>query len=44
MKGPVGRPIFKWEDNIKTDLTYTGCENEDWIHLLLRIWINGGFF
>lgn len=44
MKGPVGRPIFKWEDNIKTDLIYTGCENADWINLLLRIWINGGFF
>jgi hypothetical protein len=29
---PLGRPMHKWENNIKMDLTEIGCEN-DWIHL-----------
>jgi hypothetical protein len=32
-KRPLGRPRFRWEDNIKMDLTEIECGDEDWIHL-----------
>jgi hypothetical protein len=32
-KRPLGRPWCRWEDNINVDLTETGWEAVDWIHL-----------
>jgi hypothetical protein len=32
-KRPIGRPIRKWEDNIKMDLREIGWGGMDWIHL-----------
>jgi len=32
-KRPLGRPRFRWEDNIKMDLQEVGCEGMDWIEL-----------
>ena len=32
-KGPLGRPMRRWEHNIKMDLQEVGCENMDWINL-----------
>jgi len=32
-KRPLGRPIRRWEDNIKMDLEEVGCEGVDWIEL-----------
>jgi hypothetical protein len=32
-KRPFGRPRYRWEDNIKTDLQEVGCEGMDWIEL-----------
>ena len=32
-KSPLGRPILKWDDNIKMDLQEMGCEGMDWIEL-----------
>jgi hypothetical protein len=32
-KMPLGRPIRRWEDNIKMDLQEVGCECIDWIEL-----------
>ena len=32
-KGPLGRPMRRWEDNIKVDLQEVGCEGMDWIEL-----------
>jgi hypothetical protein len=32
-KRPVGRPRFRWEDNIKMDLRETGGGGMDWIDL-----------
>jgi hypothetical protein len=32
-KRPVGRPKCRWEDNIRMDITETGCEGVDWMHL-----------
>jgi hypothetical protein len=32
-KRPLGRPICKWEDNIKMDLQEAGCGGLDWITL-----------
>jgi hypothetical protein len=29
----IGSPMYRWEDNIKIDLTETGLEGADWIHL-----------
>jgi hypothetical protein len=29
----LGRPRYRWEDNIKMDLQETGCGNVDWIGL-----------
>jgi hypothetical protein len=33
MNRPFGRPKRRWEDNIKTDLKETGCDNLDWIRM-----------
>jgi hypothetical protein len=30
---PLGRPRFRWEDNIKMDLRTVGCGGMDWIEL-----------
>ena len=30
---PLGRPMRKWEDNIKMDLQEVGCGGMDWIEL-----------
>ena len=30
---PLGRPIRRWEDNIKMDLREVGCDTSDWIDL-----------
>jgi hypothetical protein len=30
---PLGKPVCKWEDNIRNDLRETGWEGVDWIHL-----------
>lgn len=32
-KRPLGRPRYRWEDNIKTYLKETGCKGEECIHL-----------
>jgi len=32
-KRPPGRPIRRWEDNIKIDLQEVGCGGMDWIEL-----------
>jgi hypothetical protein len=32
-KGPLGRPLRRWEDNIKMDLQEMGCGSMDWIEL-----------
>ena len=32
-KRPLGRPIRRWEDNIKMDLQEVGCGGMDWIEL-----------
>jgi hypothetical protein len=32
-KRPLGRPRYKWEDNIKMDLQEVGCRGVDWIEL-----------
>jgi hypothetical protein len=32
-KRPLGRPRFRWEDNIKMDLQEVGCGGMDWIEL-----------
>jgi hypothetical protein len=29
--GPMGRPTYRWEDNIKIDLQEVGCGGMDWI-------------
>jgi hypothetical protein len=36
VKRPLGRSVHGWEDNIETDLTETGCDGVDWIHLALN--------
>jgi hypothetical protein len=33
-KRPVGRPRYRWEDNIKMDLQEVGCGSMDWIRLV----------
>jgi hypothetical protein len=30
---PLGRPMRRWEYNIKMDLQEVGCEGIDWIEL-----------
>jgi hypothetical protein len=32
-KRPLGRPSYRWEDNIKADLQEVGCGSMDWIEL-----------
>jgi hypothetical protein len=32
-KKPLGRPRYRWEDNIKMDLQEIGCEGVYWIEL-----------
>jgi hypothetical protein len=32
-KRPLGRPIHRWEDNIKMNLQEVGCGGMDWIEL-----------
>jgi hypothetical protein len=32
-KRPLGRPRFRWEDNIRIDLQEVGCGGVDWIGL-----------
>jgi hypothetical protein len=34
-KRPLGRPRFKWEDDIKMDVTEIGWGGRDWIDLAL---------
>jgi hypothetical protein len=29
-KRPLGRPRFRWEDNVRMDLQEVGCGCEDW--------------
>ena len=31
---PLGRPRYRWEDNIKVDLQEMGCEDRDWMELV----------
>ena len=33
VKGPLGRPRRRWEENIKMDLQEVGCGGMDWIEL-----------
>jgi len=33
-KKPLGRPMRKWEDDIKMDLEEVGCGGMDWIKLV----------
>jgi hypothetical protein len=33
-KRPLGRPRFRWEDNIKMDLQEVGCGSMNWIELV----------
>jgi len=32
-KRPLGRPMHRWEDDIKMDLQEVGCGGMDWIEL-----------
>jgi len=32
-KRPLGRPMLRWEDNIKMDLEEVGRGGKDWINL-----------
>ena len=32
-KRSLGRPNYRWEDNIKMDLKEVGCDSGDWIAL-----------
>ena len=32
-KRPLGRPRYRWEDNIETDLQEVGCGGVGWIEL-----------
>jgi hypothetical protein len=33
VKRPLGRPMHRWEDNIKMDTQEVGCGGVDWIEL-----------
>ena len=33
-KRPLGRPRFRWEDNIKMDVREVGCDAGEWIDLV----------
>jgi hypothetical protein len=44
-KRPLGKPICRWEDNIRMDLKETGWKVVDWMHLAqdrdqLRVLVN----
>jgi hypothetical protein len=32
-KGLLGRPMYRWEDNTRMDLTEIGWEGVDWIQV-----------
>jgi hypothetical protein len=32
-KRPLGRPRYRWEDNIKMDLQEVGCGGMEWIEV-----------
>jgi len=32
-RGPLGRPRFRWEDNIKMNLQEVECRGVDWIEV-----------
>jgi hypothetical protein len=32
-RSPLGRPRYKWEENVKLDLREIGWGSMDWIHL-----------
>jgi len=32
-KRPLGRPRYRWEENIKMDIQGVGCGGMDWIEL-----------
>jgi hypothetical protein len=32
-KGPLGRPRYRWEDNIRMNLREIGWDGVDWMHL-----------
>jgi hypothetical protein len=32
-KRPLGRPRYRWEDNIKADIQEVGCGGMDWIEM-----------
>jgi len=32
-RSPLGRPKFRWEESIKTDLQEVGCGGMDWIDM-----------
>jgi hypothetical protein len=32
-KIPLGRPRYRWEDNIRMDLRKMGWDGADWMHL-----------
>jgi len=33
-KRPLGRPTYRWKNNIKMDLQKVGCGGMDWIELV----------
>jgi hypothetical protein len=33
-KRPLGRPRYRWEDNVKMDLKEVGLKDVDWIHVV----------
>jgi len=33
-KKPLGRPKYRWKDNIRMDLGEVGWKGVDWIHLV----------
>jgi len=41
-KRPFGRPMRRWEDDIRMDLTEIGGKVGDWIHLA-QVWTSGRF-
>jgi hypothetical protein len=42
VKGPLGRPRRRWEDNIRMDVKETVCNVVDWINLA-QVRNNSGF-
>jgi hypothetical protein len=37
VKRPLGRPMRRWEDNVKMDLQEVGCGGMDWIELVTAV-------